>query len=313
MVHTTHQSADSVYDCQGRDNCESGPPAHIALVTVDADEAARYSTRHDALASICTGEQHTVMQHITAIGFDLFETLILVHNLRREEAVGRLLQSLKTSGFTLADDAFLPIYRTAARRFMEAAHQDGKETHNRFWVSAALQGLGHDVQPDDPRIALAVEAYFGAFIDYAAPIPGTVEMLATLKTRYRLGLLSNLTHAPAALRIIDKLGMTPFFDVVLVSGQLGYRKPHPRVFLELLDQLGTPKEQTAFVGDNLDADVYGAQQVGIQPIWMTYVQGQKALEALGLADPPPPAAPSVPTITNWQDLLTLLDTPEAGR
>src|SRR5713101_4973692 len=118
------------------------------------------------------------MQHITAIGFDLFETLILVQNLRREEAVGRLTQSLKSSGFALADAAFLPIYRAAARRFMEAAHQDGKETHNRFWISAALQGLGHDVQPDDPRIALAVEAYFGAFVEYATPIPGSVEMLA---------------------------------------------------------------------------------------------------------------------------------------
>ena len=246
------------------------------------------------------------MQHITAIGFDLFETLVTVENLRREEAVGRLLQSLKSSGFALADATFFPPYRAAARRFMETAQQDGKETHNRFWVSTALQELGYDVQPDDARIALAVETYFSAFIDYAAPIPGTVAMLATLKGKYRLGLLSNLTHAPAALRIIDKLGMASFFDAVVVSGQFGYRKPHPRVFLELLDQLGTPKEQTAFVGDNLEADIHGARQMGLQPIWMTYVQSQKALEVLGLADPQPPATPSVPTITNWQDLLTLL-------
>src|SRR5262245_29165447 len=246
------------------------------------------------------------MQHITAIGFDLFETLITVEHLRREEAVGRLMRSLKSSGLALTDEAFVPIYRANARRFMEAAQHDGKETHNRFWISTALQDLGYDVQPDDPRIALAVETYFDAFIDYAAPIPGTVDMLAALKGKYRLGLLSNLTHAPAALRIIDNLGMAPFFDAVVVSGQLGYRKPHPRVFLALLDQLGAPKEQTAFVGDNLEADIRGAHQMGLQPIWMTYVQSQKALEALGLAEPPPPAAPSVPTITTWRELLTLL-------
>jgi putative hydrolase of the HAD superfamily len=246
------------------------------------------------------------MQPITAIGFDLFETLVMVENLRREEAVGRLMQSLKKSGLVIADDAFFPIYRAAARRFMAAAQHDGKETHNRFWVSTALQELGHDVQPDDPRIALAVETYFSAFVDYAAPLPGTVEMLTTLKGKYRLGLLSNLTHAPAALRIIDKLGMTSFFDAVVISGQFGYRKPHPKVFLALLDQLGTPKEQMAFVGDNLEADIHGARQAGIQPIWMTYVQAQKALEALGLADPQPPATPSVPIITNWQELLALL-------
>lgn len=250
------------------------------------------------------------MQHIQAIGFDLFETLIIVHNLvAREETMGRLLHSLQTSGFAIAPEVFISLYRAAARRFTEAAHTEGKETHNRFWISAALQELGYQVEPEDPRIALAVEAYFSAFVDYAAPIPGTVDMLATLKTRYRLGLLSNLTHAPTALRIIDKLGMAPFFDVVLVSGELGYRKPHPRVFLTLLEQLGTLKEHTAFVGDNLDVDVRGAQQAGIQPIWMNYVQAQKALEAQGLADPLPPATPGVPTITHWQDLLTLLHTP----
>ena len=246
------------------------------------------------------------MQHITAIGFDLFETLITVHRLARDETMGRLLHSLQSSGLVIAREAFIPAYRAAARQFSEAAHTEGKETHNRFWISAALQELGYQVQPEDRRIALAVEAYFSAFVDYAAPIPGTVDMLAALKARYRLGLLSNLTHAPAALRIIDKLGMASFFDAVVVSGQLGYRKPHPRVFLALLDQLGTPKEQTAFVGDNLEADIHGARQMGLQPIWMTYVQSQKALETLGLTDPQPPATPSVPTITNWQDLLTLL-------
>ena len=250
------------------------------------------------------------MQHIHAIGFDLFETLITVHNLAaREETMSRLLQSLQTSGLTVIPEAFAPLYRAAARRFSEAAHAEGKETHNRFWVSAALQELGYQVEPEDPRIALAVEAYFSAFVDYAAPIPGTVDMLATLKTRYRLGLLSNLTHAPAALRILDKLGMAPFFDAVLVSGELGYRKPHPRVFLALLEQLGTAKEHMAFVGDNLDVDVRGAQQAGIQPIWMNYVQSQKALKVQGLVDPQPPATPDVPTIVHWQDLLALLHTP----
>jgi putative hydrolase of the HAD superfamily len=253
------------------------------------------------------------MQHIQAIGFDLFETLITVHNLvAREETMGRLLHSLQTNGLTIAHEAFVPLYRVAARRFSEAAHTEGKETHNRFWISAALQELGHQLEPEDPRIALAVEAYFSAFVDYASPIPGTVDMLATLKTRYRLGLLSNLTHAPAALRIIERLGMAPFFDVVLVSGQLGYRKPHPRVFLALLEQLGTPKEHTAFVGDNLDVDIRGAQQAGIQPIWMNYVQAQKALEAQGLADSLPPATPDVPTITHWQDLFTLLHTADSS-
>ena len=63
------------------------------------------------------------------------------------------------------------------------------------------------------------------------------------------------------------------------------------------------------MGDNLEADIQGAQHMGMQPVWMTYVQSQKAREGRGLADAPPPATPGVPTITNWQDFLTLLAGP----
>ena len=52
-------------------------------------------------------------------------------------------------------------------------------------------------------------------------------MLGELKERYRLGLLSNFTHAPAAKEIIDGVGLASLFDVVLISGDLGYRNPHP--------------------------------------------------------------------------------------
>ena len=198
------------------------------------------------------------MQHITAIGFDLFETLIVVENLRREEAVGRLMQSLKRSGFTIADESFFPIYRAAARRFMEAAQHNGQETHNRFWVSTALQELGYDVQPDDTRIALAVERYFTAFTDYAVPIPGTMTMLAALKGKYRLGLLSNLTHAPAALHIIDKLGMAPFFRCCGGVGLAGTANCIRGFSCPTGPIRHFQRADGVFVGDNLEADIQGA-------------------------------------------------------
>lgn len=245
------------------------------------------------------------MQHIAAIGFDLFDTLVTVKHLGLHEALGRLMQSLQTSGFALDEERFVPVYRAASRRFVEAAHKDGRETHNRFWITAALYELGQHVRPDDPRIAAAVEAYFSAFVDYATPLPDTLTMLAMLHERYRLGLLSNLTHAPAALQILHKLGMAQFFDAIMVSGDLGYRKPHPRVFQELVGQLGIAKEQTAFVGDNFEADVQGAQQAGLHPIWMTHMQTQTTAPTT----PVSPLSPPVATIRGWHDLYALLHLP----
>jgi putative hydrolase of the HAD superfamily len=250
------------------------------------------------------------MEPIKAIGFDLFETLVTIKSLGSAEAHGRLVGGLRSQGLAVADEVFLPAYRGAARRFAEETRKEGKETHNRFWISAALHHVGHPVSPDDPRIAVAIEAYFSAFLDYATLIPGTLEILATLKRRYRLGLLSNFTHAPAAVQILERLGLAPFFDVVLVSGQLGYRKPHPLVFRHLIDQLGVPKEQIAFVGDNLEADVYGAHQAGIRPIWMTYVQAQQGSATLGRVEMPAGQADAtIATIASWQEILPLLGAP----
>lgn len=241
------------------------------------------------------------MQHIHAIGFDLFDTLVTVKTLGFEEAIGRLIQTLQDAHLPVDAMTFRPLYRQTARRFTEAARQEGKETHNRFWICAALREVGYDVTPDDPRISTAVEAYFSAFIDHATVLPGSTEMLAALHGRYRLGLLSNLTHAPAAQRIMDKLALRPYFDVVLVSGELGYRKPHPRVFYALLDHLQTAHSQTAFVGDNWEADVKGAHQVGIQPIWLTYGQ-----DAASPASPSETLPPDVPRVTDWRAFLDLL-------
>jgi putative hydrolase of the HAD superfamily len=102
--------------------------------------------------------------------------------------------------------------------------------------------------------------------------------------------------------------MAPFFDVVLISGDLGYRKPHAHVFRHLIDAFAVPKEHIAFIGDDLDADIRGAQQAGLQPIWTVYARMRKALETPGAmlpADPQPP--PTVPTIASWRELLLLLD------
>lgn len=249
------------------------------------------------------------MQQITALAFDLFDTLITVESQSRHEAPGRLLNSLRTQGLPIDNDTFFPVYREVVQQFLANAQRERRETHNRFWISTTLQRLGHDIDPDDSRVAVAIEAYFSAFLDYAVPVPGTLEMLSACKGRYRLGLLSNLTHAPAARHILARLGMTPFFDVVLISGDLGYRKPHARVFRHLVDALAVPKEHIAFIGDDLDADIRGAQQAGLQPIWTVYARIRKASETPAGTTLPADAqpAPTVPMITSWRELLLLLD------
>ena len=247
------------------------------------------------------------MNQITAIGFDLFNTLITVEPQTLEEALERLIHSLRQSGFRLDDTPFRRAYREAALQFVKEARRDGRETHNRFWISAALESQTYHVAPYDPRIATAVDAYFSAFLDHCHLIPGTSEMLGTLKGPYRLGLLSNFTHGPAAREIIDKVVLTSFFDVMLISGELGYRKPHPRVYHRLIESLGVEKHEVLYVGDDPEPDIHGAQRVGLQPVWFTYVRDHNIPLAPGImsGDSGEPEC-QVPRISDWQELLNLL-------
>jgi putative hydrolase of the HAD superfamily len=243
------------------------------------------------------------MRNIRAVAFDLFNTLITVDMPSRYASIDRLLDNLKAQDIAVHADDFMPVYRDVVQEFVSEAERLGKETHNGVWISTTLQQLGIDIQPQDPRVAEAVEAYFSAFVDNARPLPGTADMLAALKPRYRLGLLSNLTHGPAARQILDHLNLTSYFDVLLVSGDLGYRKPHPLVFQSLIAALGVPPPSIAFVGDDPRTDVQGSRLAGLQPVQTVYARRRQDAAALMT----PPAEPPVPTIASWQDLLTLLD------
>lgn len=215
--------------------------------------------------------------------------------------------SLRQRGFDIDDKAFARVYREAALGFLEACRKDGRETHNRFWISAALEKLGYSVSPEDLPVSETVEAYFSAFYAHCHLIPGTTEMLETLNRDYRLGLLSNFTHPPAAREILDRLGLTPFFEVILISGDLGYRKPHPLVFRRLIQDLGVDKGRILYVGDDPEPDITGALGAGLRPVWTTYVRDRNIPMTSGILDRGTETpGKDVPRISNWQDLLDLM-------
>lgn len=248
------------------------------------------------------------MNHIEAIGFDLFNTLIAGEPSAVREAMGRLIGSLRQNDLHVDPEAFVKAHRDAALRLIRETRSHGRETHNRFWISAALETLGYRVSPDDIRISQGVDAYFSAFLDHCRLIPGTREMLEAVKGRYRLGLLSNFTHAPAARQIIEGLGLTPFFMTVIISGDIGYCKPNPLVFQRLIDQLGVEKNHAIYVGDDVKADIAGAGLAGMRPVWMTYARNMDVAPSPGNPfDPLEEPDSSVPRISTWKAFLALLD------
>jgi putative hydrolase of the HAD superfamily len=97
--------------------------------------------------------------------------------------------------------------------------------------------------------------------------PQAIEVLGELKRRgYRLALLSNTSHGHIIRRIMDREGLSPFFDHLLYTDEIGPRKPNPEAFRILLDRLGTHPEETLHIGDRVELDVLGTRRSNIRSV-----------------------------------------------
>lgn len=91
-----------------------------------------------------------------------------------------------------------------------------------------------------------------------------VVTLETLREKgYRHFLLSN--NYPELDITMEKLGLSKYFDGMIISAQVGYDKPRREIFEIALEKAGNP-ERCFMVGDNPQSDIKGALNVGISAI-----------------------------------------------
>lgn len=106
-------------------------------------------------------------------------------------------------------------------------------------------------------------------------VPGTVvfpdvfPLLDELRSRQiRLGVVTNASQ-PMSLRDCElrQHGLLPYFpDCRLAAADVGYLKPHPRIFHSALKRVGVAPQEAVFIGDNPIADVSGALGVGMRAV-----------------------------------------------
>lgn len=113
-----------------------------------------------------------------------------------------------------------------------------------------------------------IETRYRAFLEVIAPVPASTVVLDALAARYRLGLVSNYPCARSILDSVAALGWAHRFETAVVSGAIGWCKPHAAPFRAALDALGVAPERALYVGDNWLADVQGARRLGMQAVWV---------------------------------------------
>lgn len=117
-----------------------------------------------------------------------------------------------------------------------------------------------------PHYADLIQAYHDHWIDsLGESLPGTVEIMKELKRAgYPLYGLSNWSAEtfPHARKKHD------FFDLLddmVISGEVGHVKPHPKIFQIMLDRIGKPAHECLFIDDSR-ANIEQAQKMGFATI-----------------------------------------------
>lgn len=112
-----------------------------------------------------------------------------------------------------------------------------------------------DREPSPGQVADLLQARYEAVVAAIEAPPYAAEVLSRLKGRYRLALVSNYPDGKAIRASLTRTGLESLFETVVVSGEVGYVKPHPRPLVVCLEQLDLAPSDAVYVGDNWLADV----------------------------------------------------------
>lgn len=103
---------------------------------------------------------------------------------------------------------------------------------------------------------------------------GSLKVLEYLKPRYALHIISN-GFKETTLTKMNLSGLNPYFDKVIISEDVGYNKPDKAVFQYAIDKADARLEESIMIGDSLEADIYGAQNFGMQAIFFNPLKKEK--------------------------------------
>ena len=115
------------------------------------------------------------------------------------------------------------------------------------------------------------------YIDYLCTFnnlfDGTIEILDYLKPKYELHIITN-GFKEAQQGKLNNANINHYFNTVTNSEMVGVKKPNPKIFNHALFLANADIKQSIMIGDNLEADVLGALDMGLDAICYNYHKEQ---------------------------------------
>jgi putative hydrolase of the HAD superfamily len=157
-------------------------------------------------------------------------------------------------------DAFLESDRISTEDWEAGRHmEDIRDYRSKLFLKAL--GLSLDYAPQ------ITEAYVREYPFINAPVDGAVELVAKASRRFKTGVISN-SMPDVQHQKIKTLGLTRYFDCVVIATEIGLKKPDPAIFAYAARHLQLAVQECLYIGDNYENDVMGAKGAGMRACWL---------------------------------------------
>jgi len=162
-------------------------------------------------------------------------------------------------------DQFVETYRPINQKYWKLFREErvSKEDLRYGRLKETFNAMG--IETEDALIHLLSEEYIEFLSTHNALFEYTHEILAYLREKYSLHIITNGFDQVQKKKMTGG-GLSPYFEQVITSEMVGVKKPNPRIFNFALDLAGAKAQESIMIGDNLEADIMGADAVGMKTI-----------------------------------------------
>jgi len=170
---------------------------------------------------------------------------------------------------TIEFDAFLKIYEPINVEYWKKYREDkvSKENLRRGRLIDSFNFF--DLIYSTEKIDEIADAYIQELPFDNHLFEGAVEILDYLILKYKLHIITN-GFEEVQHKKLKNSGIDRYFSTVTTSEEVGLKKPNPKVFLTALNKANSFPTQSVMIGDSLEADILGANNIGMQTIFYNY-------------------------------------------
>ena len=160
---------------------------------------------------------------------------------------------------------FLKVYVPSNLAFWKLFREEKitKEALRYQRLKSVFDALGFEV--GDQMIYRLADQYILHLSSFNHLFPGAIEILEYLKPKYKLHIITNGFQEVQDKKLRNSK-IDTFFEHIINSEMAGVKKPNPIIFQLALGNAKVNAEKALMIGDNLEADILGAQAVGYRTL-----------------------------------------------